>query len=367
MDLFTGLVLIQQDTQKLVLKQYQYGLLLDACAVALGARPPHMVTLYTGVLGRPVYSVLKEEDTQSGAGQSAEDQRRTAEMLYMMLNKGGKFAEQGQILFDPNLSNSEKGEKWLNAYVNEFGGPVGAIMATLTGLSTVGGAIGGSIYKVKQMLNESNEKKLMPKIEILLKDNAVKPLVEPQSDLLSQINAIVQAYKKDQENIARMRIFVGDDDKPIDWKQLKEKVTDLVNKLPEDSNNNGTMAIVKWLASSLESVAYFLGNNKIKPIQIVLPDGNPDIDPTKQGKIGQVIRYFNATLGSNLKPDPDESKVLSDTLAEIHEGKYPEDKEKLERLQKKMNAAIKTNSDNLLIAFRNESLIVRFVLEKLIN
>jgi hypothetical protein len=356
MDLFTGLLLIQKDTQILVLKQYQYGLLLDACAVKLGARPPHMVTLYSGVLGRPVYSALKEEDTQSGAGQSAEDQRRTAEMLYMMLNKGGKFIDQGQILFDPNLSNSEKSEKWLSTAINDAGGPVPFIGQALFGLSAITGTIGTAYIKGRKWYNESGEGKLKKKLNEVIEKKNVKTLVNGIVDAEAQIDAIANAYETAQDNIQTLQAFVGELDTPVNVKDIQPRLIQLVNSLP--ANQQFSQLIATWLWQFLKNGSFLLQGGKIDPTEIKVDR----LDPKQQGKIGQMIKSFNGCLGLNLNiPALSELEQLAPQPAD------PVDNAKLDSLKQKMYAAIKGNTENLLIVFRNESLILRFVLQELIK
>jgi hypothetical protein len=348
MDLFTGLVLIQKDTQQLVLKQYRYGSLLDACAVAAGARPPQIATLYTGVLGRPVYSALKEENTQAG-GQSPEDQRRTAEMLYSLLNKGGKFAEQGQILFDPNLSNSEKSQKWLTTAVNDAGGPIPFISQVLFGLSAAGGTVATGIYKFKKLYNESGESQLKNAIEGIEGQHSKKLFTDKQGPV-EKIQAIAQAYEQNQALIEAMGPFVGDYSSNMTTPALKENILRLVSTFP-DNPNEQTQKVMKWLNWSLESAANLLTGKKISPIGFKL-------DAKVQGKIGQIIRYFIANAG--IQPDAPASEFKEFQIGE-------QTAEQLEKLKSELQKSVDQTSKGLLMAFRNESLILRYVLENLMK
>jgi hypothetical protein len=348
MDLFTGLVLIQKDTQQLVLKQYRYGSLLDACAVAAGARPPQIATLYTGVLGRPVYSALKEENTQAG-GQSPEDQRRTAEMLYSLLNKGGKFAEQGQILFDPNLSNSEKSQKWLTTAVNDAGGPIPFISQVLFGLSAAGGTVATGIYKFKKLYNESGESQLQNAIEGIEGQHSKKLFTDKQGPV-EKIQAIAQAYEQNQALIEAMGPFVGDYRNEITPTELKTKIASLVNDLPNNPSEQN-QKVMKWLNWSLESAANLVARKKIDPIKL-------NLDVEVQGKIGNIIRYFTAKADI---PQHEPSDILVDY--QISE----QTPEELDKLKSELQKSVDQTSKGLLMAFRNESLILRYVLENLMK
>jgi hypothetical protein len=343
MDLFTGLLLIQKDIQDTVLKQYQQGVLLDGCAVALGARPPHMASLYTGVLGRPVYSALREE-SQSG-GQSAEDQRRMSEMLLKMLNKGGKWAEQSQVLFDPNLSKGERTEKFVTSVVNDFGGPIPFTIQALT----AGGALLGGGREIYTQYKKAKESELETALEEAFNDNELQELLKASNSNIDKVTALIDSYKELNKNIKDLKDLHPDDE--VDPKKFKNGLTALAKQIDTRKPADEQEPLVQWLASSIGSIVELVAKENGETVQLKKLSGDA------QGVIGNAIRRISLIL-KEPKDEADQASLASS----------PEPSEaNVLNVKAQLNADVELYSKNLLIAFRNESLILRFMLQQILK
>lgn len=355
----------QRDIYNLTLQQYRSGSVLERCAMSSGLQPEPIVTLNSDVLGRLVFSALSQRE--EAGGYSEEDRNRFFETTFNLLNKGGEAARNANVLFDPNLSNSQKASKFSSSIVNEFGGPgpfaFGAA-SLVVNLAQLAKQRVDAAAKVKAV---EDQKKLRQLVDSKSKDfQNVK-----EADLIAKVAERYNAIKTQHGEL--MKFFQSSDqDTSNDHvkaakknvEKLKVLLEDLVAKEYTESEQSIQKALLIWLGTNFESMKNIIIPNPGAPQDLRLPVNL--LHDQAQRKLTDMVKSIVSTCAPE---NPHKKKgAESDFEAlkrELARADLPP--ERVNTLKSQLKQEVQKSSVQMLEAFRKESVALRFVLQELLK
>jgi len=363
--MFTALMECQRDIYNLTLQQYRSGSVLERCAISSGLQPEPIVTLNSDVLGRLVFSALGQRE--EAGGYSEEDRNRFFETTFNLLNKGGEAARNANVLFDPNLSNSQKASKFSSSIVNEFGGPgpftFGAA-SFVVNLAQLAKQRVDAAAKVKAV---EDQKKLRQLVDNKSKDfQNVK-----EADLIAKVAERYNAIKTQHEDLIK---FFQSNDQDTSTEHLKaarknvEKLQvllgDLVAKEYTESEQSIRKALLIWLGTNFESMKNIIIPNPVAQQDLQLPANL--LNDQAQKKITDMVKSIVSTCApENPHKKKGQESEFEALKRELARADLPP--ERVNTLKSQLKQEVQKSSVQMLEAFRKESVALRFVLQELLK
>jgi hypothetical protein len=359
----------QRDINNLTLNQYRYGSLLEACAVEAGLVPIPMATLNTDVLGRLVFSAIGQRD--QAAGQSDEDRAQFIAMTIKMLDRTGDVAKHGNVLFDSNLSNSQKASKFSSSLVSEFGGVAPFSLA----IASLGG---NAVQGVKQLFDSRAKAKAaedLKKIKDIVRKNSLDIANEAKSDA-AVVGLVAQKYEKIKATQDALVSFfqTPSNDKPEknDLERAKANVIKLAGVFNKVGNRTYTEAVTGldtsllfWLSNTFETLnGMVIPSDQQEPLELGrLVTREQNID----ARIDSIVRSITTACAPKEKPgEPQKPQdELNDVLRALDTPNIAPEAAK--KLQTQIRTDLKNQCVEFMNVFRRDAVALRFVFQQLLK